>query len=381
MSEWRVPLTEVSLSEGDVDAVLETLRSGWLTMGPRTQELERAFAAYAEVEHTVAVSSGTAALHLALLALGVGPGDEVIVPALSFVADAHTPRCCGAEPVLADSTSLDEPLLDPDSVAQLIGPRTKAVIAVHMFGYPADWEPLDRVCEEAGVALVEDCAEAVGGRHRDGAMIGTKGAAGCFSFFSKTQLGAGEGGIVISPSAEVADRVRSLRSHAMTSVTWERHRGHAETYDVTDLGFNYRIDEPRATLARSRLERLDTAIDSVRGVVRSYRELLDGVDGVDVPFDDAAVERGAHFAFPVVVGDRATRDAVRDRLRAEGVQTTCYPALGQLTEYAAAAERHPTPVSAQLADCHLCLPLSPSLDQERIELVVEALRGAVESPG
>jgi dTDP-4-amino-4,6-dideoxygalactose transaminase len=377
MTGWRVPLTEISLTEGDVDAVLETLRSGWLTMGPRTQDLEGAFAAYAGTEHAVAVSSGTAALHLALLALGVGPEDEVIVPALSFVADAHTPRCCGAEPVLADSRSPDEPLLDPDAVAALIGPRTKAVIAVHMFGYPVDWGALEWACADAGVALIEDCAEAAGGRHRDGAPIGARGDAGCFSFFPKTQLGAGEGGIVICERPEVAERLKSLRSHAMTSVTWERHRGHAETYDVTHLGFNYRIDEPRATLARSRLGRLDAAVESLRGVVRSYRQRLAGIDGVDVPFTDAAVDRGAHFAFPVVVADRQTRDRVREALREGGIQTTCYPALGQLTEYAAAGERYPAPVAAEFADRHLCLPLSPGLDEERVELVANALGDAV----
>ena len=222
-------------------------------MGPKTLELEEAFCEYTGSEHAVAVSSATAALHMACLAAGVGPGDEVIAPALSFVADAHAGRIAGGETVLADCVSPAEPLMDPAHVESLVTERTKAIIAVHMFGYPADIDALRSIAEKRGIALIEDCAESDGGKLRDGSCAGTAGVCGCFSFFSKTQLGVGEGGIMVTDSEEFAAELRKLRSHAMTSVTWDRHRGHAETYDVTRLGFNFRIDEPRATLAMARL--------------------------------------------------------------------------------------------------------------------------------
>jgi dTDP-4-amino-4,6-dideoxygalactose transaminase len=377
MSDWRVTLTEIELPESDVSSVLETLRSGWLTMGPRTQDLEAAFAEAVGTEHALAVSSGTAALHLACLAVGVGPGDEVLAPALSFVADAHAGRCAGGEAVLVDCVAAEEPLLDPAAVERRIGDATKAVIAVHMFGYPADTEALRAICDECGIALIEDCAEADGGRLRDGSPAGTAGACGCFSFFSKTQLGVGEGGILVTDDDALAERVRSLRSHAMTSVTWDRHRGHAETYDVTDLGFNYRIDEPRATLARARLARLPEALAELRRVANSYRDLLAGVKGVEVPFPDEWIELSGHFAFPVLVADLETRNRVRDELHAAGVQTTFYPALTQLSEYEGAGGPGGCPIAEDFADRHFALPLSPSLDREKIGIVVEELEKAL----
>lgn len=375
MVDWRVTLTEISLPESDIEAVMDTLRSGWLTMGPRTQDLEKAFAEYTGSEHAVAVASGSAALHLACLACNVGPGDEVIVPSMSFVADAHAPRLAGGETVLADVGSTSEPLLDPEQVERLISERTKAIIAVHMFGYPADLDALGALCEKHDLALIEDCAETDGGKLRDGSKAGTVGITGCFSFFSKTQLGVGEGGIMTTDDADYAARLRALRSHAMTSVTWDRHRGHAETYDVTELGFNYRIDEPRARLALERLGRLDQALAELTRVACSYRRSLGALDGVEVPFPDEWVELSGHFAFPVLVADRATRDGVREAMQADGVQSTFYPSLTQLSEYEDSSAG--SPVAEEFSDRHLALPLSPSMGEEKIEIVVTALADAL----
>jgi dTDP-4-amino-4,6-dideoxygalactose transaminase len=373
VSDWRVSLTEVSLSDREVEAVMETLRSGWLTMGPRTQELEGAFAARLGMPHAAAVSSGSAAVHLVLLAAGIGPGDEVIVPGMSYVADAHAPRLCGATPVFADSLSPDVPSMDPDDVAGRITARTRAVIAVHMFGYPVAIEALEALCAERGLMLIEDCAEALGAELPGGEPVGTRGLAGCFSFFSKTQLGVGEGGMVVSRDGSTDARVRSLRSHAMTSVTWDRHRGHAQTYDVTDLGFNYRIDETRASLALARLGHLDERVAGLRRVVGTYRTGLADVDGVEPVFGDDQVERAGHFAFPVLVRDRDVRDAARTRLQEHGIQTTFYPSITQLSAYASGAGGG-CPVAEEFADRHLALPLFPTLDDERIDIVVGELR-------
>jgi dTDP-4-amino-4,6-dideoxygalactose transaminase len=373
---WAVPLTDVQMAEEDLAAVAECLRSGWLTMGPRTAAFEAAVAEWTGSPYAVAVSSGTAALHLACAALGLGPGDEVIVPAFTFLATAHAPRYVGAVPVLADVVSPDAPNLSVDDVAARITPRTRAVIAVHMCGYPADVPALRALCAERGLALVEDAAQALGARVGDG-LAGTAGALGCLSFFSKKQLCLGEGGMVLAADEELARRVRLLRSHAMTSGTWDRHRGHEDSYDVVDIGFNFRLDEPRAALGLSRLPRVGDAISHRRAVVRSYRERLGGLDGVTLMWDDAAVEAGSHFAFPILFASSEARAQARNVISARGVQTTRYPVLHELTEYASYAAYGSLPAAEAAADRHLALPLSSHTTPEEIDLVVDAVRAAL----
>jgi dTDP-4-amino-4,6-dideoxygalactose transaminase len=378
MSEWRVPLTELSIPEHDVQAVLACLQSGWLTMGPRTGAFEQALAEFVGARHAVAVSSGTAALHLACLAAGIGAGDEVIVPAFTFVASASAPRYAGAEPVLCDVRSARDFNIDPADAARRITPRTRAIIAVHFCGYAAEVDALRVLCDERGLVLIEDCAQAIGARlDDDGRQAGTVGELGAFSFFSKKQLCVGEGGMVSTADDELAERVRLLRSHAMTSSTWDRHRGHDPAYDVVDVGFNFRIDEPRAALGLSRLSRLAGDIDARRAAVRRYRERLADVRGVELAFDDAAVERASHFAFPVLLADRQTRDRVREELKANGIQTTWYPALHTFTEYRRFAPADGLPHASEVADRHCALPLSSSMDETAIDAVVDAVGAAL----
>ncbi len=331
MSDWRVPLTDIEVPEQDVTAVLECLESGWLTMGPRTSAFEQALSAFVGTPQAVTVSSGTAALHLACLAAGIGPGDEVIVPAFTFVASAGAVRFTGAVPVLCDVTSPQDFNLDPADVARRITPRTRAVMAVHFCGYPAQAAALRALCDEHGLQMIEDCAQAIGARvDEDGRQVGTVGELGAFSFFSKKQLCVGEGGMVTCAEDELAERVRLLRSHALTSSTWDRHRGHDPAYDIVEIGYNYRLDEPRAALGLSRLGRLGESLEARRATVRAYRERLAGVPGIELCFDEQAVERSSHFAFPVLLGDRARRDRFRAALKDAGIQTTWYPALHSL---------------------------------------------------
>jgi dTDP-4-amino-4,6-dideoxygalactose transaminase len=373
---WIVPLTDVQLSEDDLAAVADCLRSGWLTMGPLTQAFEAAVADWTGVPHAVAVSSGTAALHLTCAALGLGPGDEVIVPALTFVATANAARYVGATPVLADVVSPTAPNLDPADVERRITPRTKAVVAVHMWGYPAALDALRELCDAHGLHLIEDAAQALGAR-ADGAVPGAGSAAACLSFFSKKQLCVGEGGMVLTADAAVAQRVRLLRSHAMTSGTWDRHRGHEDSYDVVDIGFNFRLDEPRAALGLSRLTRVPAAIAHRRAVVRAYRERLAGVPTITPVWDDAAVEAGSHFAFPILFDSGDARLAARKVISEHGVQTTRYPVLHELTEYAPFAPMGSLPNAEATATRHLTLPLSSYTTEEQVDLVVDAVRAAV----
>jgi dTDP-4-amino-4,6-dideoxygalactose transaminase len=378
MMDWRVPLTDIVVTEDDVQAVLQCLESGWLTMGPRTQRFEEELAGFVGSAHAVTVSSGTAALHLAHVAAGIGQGDEVIVPAVTFVASAAAARFAGATPTLCDVRSPTDFNIDVEDAAARITPRTRAIVAVHFSGYAADVRALRELCDTHGLVLIEDCAQAIGAQLDDeGHQVGTVGEFGAFSFFSKKQLCVGEGGMVSTDDEEFAAKVRLLRSHALTSTTWDRHRGHDPAYDVVDVGFNYRLDEPRAALGLSRIARLQDDITARRAIVCAYRERLREVPGIELAFDEEAVQRSSHFAFPVLLEDRETRDRFRDKLRAQGIQTTWYPALHTLTEYREIAPPGGLPRALEVAERHCALPLSSSMDLTTVDIVVEAVTGAL----
>jgi dTDP-4-amino-4,6-dideoxygalactose transaminase len=374
----KVPLFDLSLDDEDVAAVADVLRSGWLTMGPRTAEFEAAFAERLGVPHAVALSSATAALHLAYRAAGVGPGDEVIVPAITFVATAAAARYCGAEPVMADALGDHDFGLDPADVERRITPRTRAVCVVHYAGYPAAVEALRELCDARGIALIEDSAHAPAGRVRaDGPAMGTVGIAGAFSFFSNKVLSCGEGGLLATADDRVAELARRWRSHAMTSGTWDRHRGHATSYDVVDVGYNYRLDEPRAALLLSRLRGLDAVIDRRRELVRRYRGLLAGVDGVVVPYSDEAVSLSACYVMPILVEDAGVRDDVRAKMLERGIQTSVlYPAVHEFTAYGG-PPAGPLPRSERIARAQITLPLYPHLEESAQDRVVDALSEAL----
>lgn len=372
MSE-PIPLFDIRLEDAEIEAVEQTLRSGWLTMGPRTAEFEQTFAAHLGAKHAVAVSSATAALHLAYLAAGVGPGDEVIVPAITFVATANAVRYCGATPVLAELEGQHDLGIDPDDVAARITDRTRAVCAVHFAGYAADVDRLRGLCEERGLALIEDAAHSPSATTSDGRKLGTIGLASAFSFFSNKVLSCGEGGLLATDDDAVAELARSRRAHALTSGTWDRHRGHAASYDVTALGFNYRIDEPRSALLLERLKGLRRDIERRRALVHRYRKLLADVEGLTLPYRDEEVDRSSCYVMPVMIDDPALRDPLRETMQDRWkVQTSVlYPAIHEFTAYAGASGSLPR--SELAARTELTLPLFPHLGESDQDRVVEAV--------
>jgi dTDP-4-amino-4,6-dideoxygalactose transaminase len=373
-----IPLFDVQLEQAHIDAVSDTLRSGWLTMGPRTQEFEQVFAEHLDCKHAIALANCTAALHLAYLAAGVGPGDEVIVPAITFVATAAAARYCGAEPVFADVKGTHDLGIDPADVEGKITERTKAVCAVHYGGYAADLEALRAICEANGLALIEDAAHSPSATPvGDPRKLGTIGLSGCFSFFSNKVLSCGEGGLLATNDDGVAEQVRSLRSHAMTTGTWDRHRGHAPGYDVVDVGYNYRMDEPRAALLTARLTGLEEDIAQRRRLVHRYRQLLSGLEGVTVPYQDAEVDVSSCYVMPLIVDDHELRDPLRQFMLDERrVQTSVlYPALHELSAYAGAARDLPR--SELVGRAELTLPLFPTLTEDDQDRVVASLADGV----
>lgn len=370
----QIPLFDLRLEPEDLEAVAETLRSGWLTMGPRTQDFERAFAEHLGCRHGVAVSSCTGALHLAYETAGVGPGDEVIVPSMTFAATASAVIYCGATPVFAEILGQHDLSVDPADVAARITPRTKAVAAVHFAGYPAPVDELAALCDERGLTLIEDVAHAPSAT-LNGRKLGTFGRAGCFSFFSNKILSVGEGGLLATDDDEVAGTARMLRSQGMTSGTWDRHSGRTDTYDVVALGYNYRLDEPRAALLLSRLGRLEADIARRRELVRHYREALGALDGVTVPFRDDQVAHSSCYVMPIMLDDPARQRDVRKFLLTErGVQTSLfYPAVHEFTAFRDRYGPLSLPRTELAARTEVTIPLYPHMTEAEQDHVVAAL--------
>lgn len=379
----QLPVFDVRVSDADVRAVEEALRSGWLTMGERTERFEREFAAANGSARAVALASCTAALHLACLAVGVGAGDEVIVPSMTFAATANAVRYTGATPIFADVVSEHDLGIDVDHVEALIGERTKAVIPVHYAGYAVEIDRLAALCERRGLALIEDSAHAPSASQRPGGpRLGSIGVAGCFSFFPNKVLGVGEGGALTTDDGELAERIVRLRSQGMTAVSIDRHRGDADGYDVLERGYNYRFDDPRAALLLSRFHRLEAELVERRAAVARYRELLADLPGLGIPYADFELECSSCYLMGVMTADAATRRAVRDRLSTvHRVQTTMYPAVHRFTAYREAYGEVSLPRTERAADGLFSIPLYPHITAAQQERVAAALRESLEFAG
>jgi dTDP-4-amino-4,6-dideoxygalactose transaminase len=375
MAHWSVPLSDLAVPEEDIAVVADVYRSGWLSMGPETEAFERDFAAYTGARHALAVTNGTAALHLMCAAAGLGPGDEVVVPSMTFVATVNAIAYTRATPVFADIAGPAEPWLDAVAAAAAITPRTKAIMNMTYGGHPGCTEALCALAAERGLVLLEDAAHGVGswlgGRH-----LGTFGVAGAFSFFANKNLAVGEGGMVVSDDDDVAARMRLLRSHGMTTLTWDRHRGHAAGYDVVDLGFNYRIDEPRSALARRRLARLDAENGARARLDARYRDLLAGIDGLTPALPPNSGTRLAHHLFTVVLDERVDRAGFRERLAGRGVQTSVhYPPAHEFSIYASDVR---LPLTEAYGRRAVTLPMFATMTEAQQDEVVAAVREALD---
>jgi dTDP-4-amino-4,6-dideoxygalactose transaminase len=374
-----IPLADLDFGPDEEAAVLRVLRSRWLSMGPEVQAFEGEMASFLGVTHAVAVSSGTAALHLAFLALGIGAGDEVIQPAINFVAAANTTVAVGATPLFADIIGLDEPTIDPAAVERLVTPRTRAVVVMHYGGYPGRLAELTGLCARRGLALVEDACHAIGARYLDphqrpphGTQAGTVGDVGCFSFFSNKNMAMGEGGLVVTNRPDVAARLRLLRSHGMTTLTWDRHRGHASSYDVVGHGYNYRLDELHAALGRCQLRKLPGNNIRRGALVAAYRRVLSTLDGWIIPFAGYTGESACHLSV-VVAPDADTRAHAVEQLKAAGVQTSlhypCIVGFAAFRRFAADGVDR----SKAFASRVITLPLFPTMTLNQVDEICREL--------
>jgi dTDP-4-amino-4,6-dideoxygalactose transaminase len=363
-------LADPGIGDDERDAVLRVLRSGWISMGPETAAFESEFAAALGAPAAVSVSSGTAALHLAMLALGLGPGDEVVVPSLTFVATAAAVLMVGAKPVFVDVLGPEEPTVDPLDVAAALTPRTRAIVAVHYGGWAARIDELRAIADASRSALVEDAAHApaVPGPRGTGAL-GTVGDVGCFSFHTAKNLTTGEGGMIVARDPELLGRVRALRSHAMTGPT-------SGTYDVPRVGFNYRPTDLGAAIGRVQLRRLDREQTARRALTARYRQELADLP-VAVPFSPGAPS--AHHLMPVLLPAGVDRDRLRAALRATGIASAVhYPPVHRFTAYRGLV---PGPGlldrTEEMASRLLTLPLHGRLTPKDVTRVAIGLSGAL----
>jgi len=366
--EEEVPLARPVLGEPEEAAVIEVLRSGQLSLGPRVPAFEQAFAARLGVAHASAVSSGTAGLHLALRAAGVGEGDEVVTSPFSFVASANSALFERARPVFADidPRTLN---LDPAAAAAAITPRTTALLPVHIFGYPADLPAF----EALGLPIVEDACEALGAVHGDGTPVGGRGHPAVFGFYANKQLTTGEGGIVTSSDESVKQRIDS-----------ERNQGRAPDMGWLDhdrLGFNYRLSDIACAIGLAQLDRLEAMLAGRARAAARYREALAGIEGLELPCEDSGAERRGWFVFVVQLPRGTDRDATIRALRERGVQSKPYlPAIHLMTFYRETFGHREGefPVCEGVAARSVALPFFPELTEGQIERVAATLRDVLE---
>jgi len=367
-----ISLSEPILGEEEKRALCEVIDSGWVTMGERVRAFEKAFASLHGAEDAAAVNSCTAALHLALKAFNIGPGDEVLVPSLSFVATANAVLYVGATPVFVDIQGRDAPHISLEDAERKITPRTRAVIVMHYGGYLVDLGAWRSVCDEKSLLLIEDAAHApaVG-------AVGRWSDAAAFSFFSNKNMSTAEGGMVLARDASVLQGMRHLRAHGMTSDTLTRHRGHAYSYDVGMLGYNYRLDELRAAMGLVQLARLPQWNKRRHELSNFYRRILAAeVPDAVVPFTQTH-ETAAHL-MPILLPDGRKRQGIMEHLRQDGIQSSFhYPPIHKFSYF---RDRFPgvsLPRTEDFCSREITLPLHPSLTENDIRRVVESLREAI----
>src|SRR5665648_8965 len=372
--DWKIPLFDLHFEEEEKQAVMEVLDSKWISSGSKTIEFENKFADMLGAEYAVAVNSGTAALHLAVVALDIGPGDEVIVPSLTFAATVNAVKYTGAKPVFADIISREDLTISPEDIKKKIGPKTKAIMVMHYGGFACNMEEILEIAREHKLFVIEDTAHAPGGTY-NGKKLGTLGDVGCFSFFSNKNITTGKGGMVVTSNKEAAALCKLLRSHGMTTSSYDRAQGHATRYDIKQVGFNYRLDDIRASIGVVQLGRLEDDLIKRRILANLYVEKLTQIEELTVPFK-GKIKESTNYIFPVILNEncRIGRDDLRSILEKQyGIQTSVhYPAVHHFTQYEEISTH--LPETDYVVEHEMTLPLYYSMTEEDVTYVCESLK-------
>lgn len=370
-----------SIDEADIEEVVATLRSGWLSTGPRVKRFEGEFASYVGAKHGVATNSCTAAMHLCLAAHGIGPGDEVLVPAMTFAATANVVEHVGARPVFVDSLP-DGFNLDVDQIATLISPQTRAVMPVHFAGMPVDLAPLRALARQHGLTVIEDAAHAAGAEYR-GVRIGARDSLACFSFYVTKNVCTAEGGMITTDDEALADRLRVLALHGMDQGAWQRYSKNGNrNYEVVVPGYKYNLTDMAAALGLSQLRRLERFVEVRTRYAQRYSEAFKDLDELELP-SHVADGRHAWHLYPIlVVPERLgmTRDELQAALVAENIGTGVhFRAVPVQKFYREKYGFRPGqfPRAEYISNRVLSLPLSPAMSEDDVTDVIRAVRRLV----
>ena len=371
---WQVQLCEMDYGNEETSAVSDVIHSKWLTMGERCKVFEDSFAKFLgnDVQCST-VSSCTAALHLAIMSLDLNFGDEVVVPALTFVADANVVIAQGGTPVLADCVSLSNLNVDLDTIQRVVTKKTRAIIAVHFAGYPVDIKPLAEFCKTKNIVLIEDVAHAPGASV-DNQFTGTFGDISCFSFFSNKNLSTGEGGMIATKDSALHQRFQRARSHGMTSLSLDRHKGRAASYDVNEFGLNYRMDEIRASLGQVQLEKLLENNLRREKIVAQYHKNLDDLP-IMMPFShELGNIVSAYHIQPIIFETEDIRNDVMKYMKDRKIQTSIhYPSIKNFKAYEH-MHHQDTPIADEISKRELTIPLFPTMSEDQIHKVISCIR-------
>ena len=377
--KWRIPLSDIDFDSEESAAVADVIHSKWLTMGTVTQEFEQAFSDYVGAKYAIAVANGTAALHLACLAMDLNPGDEVIVPSLTFVATANAIRYTGATPIFADIVGENDFNISYQSIRRLITKRTRAIIVVHYGGYACHMPNIMALAREYNLKVIEDAAHAVGSE-LEGRKLGTWGNLGCFSFFSNKNMTTGEGGMIVTDDESISQKLHLLRSHGMTTLTWDRHKGHAWSYDVVELGYNYRIDEIRAALGVVQLRKLEKNNARRRQLTQLYRETLqETAPQITLPFGTHPGISAAHL-MTILLPRSMDRVNFMEQLKAHGIQTSIhYPPIHSFSAYQDFQNNDGSlSITEDVAAREVTLPLYPTMSNDDVTTIAHAVRESLQ---
>jgi dTDP-4-amino-4,6-dideoxygalactose transaminase len=369
-----IPLFDLNYGSEEEEATLRVLRSKWLTMGPETEALEYEFAEYFKVKYSIAVSSCTTALHLANLAVGVKQGTEVICPSLTFVATSNSVIYAGGTPVFADILSINDWTISPPDIEKKINKNTRAIIVMHYGGFACKMDEIIEIANYHKIPVIEDAAHAPGSFYKD-RLLGAIGDISCFSFFSNKNISTGEGGIICTDNKDYAQKIKLIRSHGMTSATLDRHHGHAYSYDVVSLGYNYRTDELHAALARVQLKKLHPSNKCRQKAAEIYKKRLINIDEITIPFADNVEEKNYHI-FPILLDKSVNRNDLMTYLRQNGIQTSIhYPPIHKFSFY----QNHGyginqnLPITEYVGQHELTLPMFSGITEHQIEHIINVL--------
>lgn len=369
---YKIPLFQLNFDQQEIDAVTETINSKWISTGPKCEELEQQFVEMFNVKYALSMSNCTDALHLAMVVNGIQAGDEVICPSLTFAASVNSIRYVGATPVFCDIAGLDDMNICPKQIEKLITSKTKAIVVVHMAGFPADMDAIMELAEKHNLKVIEDACHGPLSEYK-GKKLGTIGDVGCFSFFSNKNISTGEGGMIITNNEEIAKRCRLLRSHGMTTMSYQRAKGHATAYDIVDLGYNYRLDDIRASIGVVQMKKLQNDLNQRLRVRAEYVDQLSKIEGIIIPFATNE-EFVSNYIMPIVLKDSTIekRDAVRDYLHSKGIQTSNhYPAIHRFSIY----KNYPAhlPITEYVCDNEITLPMYSKLTTEDVSFICNSL--------